>query len=85
MKELIKDNIERTEKLMAIFSKFDSRIANAYIDLLKDLSEYGEDPKNKELYNTIGYTWIVEPEIEALCGTEKTIKKLLKDFYTNKS
>lgn len=81
MNELFVDNMKRTKELTGIISKFHATVGNAYVELLQDLVEYGQDPKNVELYNTVGYTWVVKPEIGALCGTEKTINNLLENFY----
>lgn len=80
-----KDNMERAQRLMEIMKNFNAKISNAYVDLLKDLTEYGQDSECVNLYNVAGYSWIVETELEGLYGTEKVIKKLLKDFYANKS
>jgi len=81
MKELVIDNMKRAKELAGIISKFNAAVGNAYIELLKDLAEYGHDTKNVELYNTAGYTLVVKPEMSTLYGTEETINNLLKNFY----
>lgn len=80
MYELVKDNIKRTKELTQIMSKFSAQVSNAYIDLVNDLVEYGQDPKNVDFYNALGYTWVVETELDATYGAAK---KLLKEFYNN--
>jgi len=80
MDEFVKDNIERTKKLTQIMSKFNAKVSNAYIDLVNDLIEYGQDSKNVDFYNTLGYTWVLETDLDAMHGAAK---KLLKEFYKN--
>ena len=80
-----KDSMERTQNLKEIMISFHAKINNAYVDLLKYLTEYGQDSECVNLYNAVGYSWIVETELEGLYGTEKVIKKLLQEFYANKS
>ena len=63
MNELFVDNMKRAKELAGIISKFHATVGDAYVELLQDLTKYGQDPKNVELYNTAGYTWLVEPVI----------------------
>ncbi len=81
MNELFVDNMKRSKELAGIISKFHVAVGDAYVELLQGLTEYGQDPKNVELYNTVGYTMVVKPEIGALYSTEKTINNLLENFY----